>query len=185
MGERGGLREALSLTRREQEIDGSGYHPSRDSTLFLSFLAGYIDAEGNFRIYGDGEYFAVSLRINSEDEGILRDIKTTLSSMGYHVYFRLGRRKGFHEGKNYRRDVWSLGMFRKAEILDLLGKLPLMHPEKVEWARLVLSSSDAAWSSIRPHVIIHRERIRNGVSGFVKEAEDLYVLNHPPPTTQS
>lgn len=149
---------------------------SQDSVLFFSFLSGYVDAEGNFRIYGDGEYCAVALRINSEDEGILRDIKRVLASMGYHVCFRLARRKGYYKGKNYRRDVWTLGMFRKAEVLDLLGKLSLKHSEKIEWARLVLSLNGAAWSTIGPQVAIQRERIRNGVMEFIKEARDQFVM---------
>ncbi len=151
---------------------------SRNPTLFLGFLAGYIDAEGNFRIYCDDGRCAYSVRVNSEDEGILRDIKAALSSLGYHPYFRLERRRGFYKGRNYRRDVWQLAMFRKDEILDLLQNLPLRHPEKVEWARLVSSSNGKSWSSVEPHVINYRRQIKSEVQEFTREAKDKYLASH-------
>lgn len=149
-----------------------------DHALFFGFLSGYIDAEGNFRIYGDGEYCAVSFRINSEDERILRGIRAVLSSMGYHVYFRLEQHKGSYTGKNYRKNVWQLGMFRKGEILDLVHKISLRHSEKVEWVHLIQASDGMKWSSMSELVKERKKRISQGVSDFVMAARDLYTLKH-------
>jgi hypothetical protein len=78
-----------------------------DRQLFLSFLSGYFDAEGNLRIYGEDQQTTISLRIHSEDETILRDIRNGLSMIGYHVYFGLQRRRGVYNGKRQLRDMWQ------------------------------------------------------------------------------
>ena len=153
----------------------------KTDALFFSYLSGYIDAEGNIRIYGEDDQCIVTLRINSEDERILRDIRAVLRSMGYHVYLGLQRRKGLHKGKLYRRDVWGLGLFRKEEVLSLLGKLSLRHPEKIKWAQLALSSAECAWSQQIGPVATHKELIRKSVNEFKREARDLYLHSHSPP----
>jgi len=149
-----------------------------DGVLFLSFLSGYADAEGNFRIFRDEHRVGVSLRINSEDEGILRDIRSALSSMGYHVYFGLLEKKGTHEGKTYRKNLWALGMFRSAEVVERAKNLSLRHPEKKEWARLIASTQEASWEQVKPLVLAHKQRIRKGVREFVDEAKREYDKKH-------
>ena len=47
-----------------------------DDELFIAFLAGYLDAEGSFRIYRQRSAAAFSLRVNSEDEQILKGYRT-------------------------------------------------------------------------------------------------------------
>jgi hypothetical protein len=149
-----------------------------DEVLFLAFLSGYLDAEGNLRIFEDDGQSVVSIRINSEDEGILRDIRKILSKMGYHVYFGLEKKEGTYHGKTYRDNVWNVGMFRKDEVVSLLGKLSLRHPEKVEWAHLIPLSLDLKWPSMRPLVAGLRNRIGLAVEGFTKSAEAEYLLRH-------
>jgi hypothetical protein len=147
---------------------------------FLSFLSGYIDAEGSFRIYQQDHYSAVALRINSEDEGILRGIRKALSAMGYHVYFGLEKNRGMHYGKNYRRNVWSLGLFRKDEVIDLVGRLSLRHKEKPEWVKLIVHSRTRQWDAMKAVVTAHRRAIKDGVRAFRAEAERQYAAAHRP-----
>jgi len=149
-----------------------------DQVLFLSFLSGYIDAEGNLRVFRDEDNVGVSFRINSEDEGILRDIRDALRTMGYHVYLALEKEKGTHRGKTYRKRLWTLGMFRKNEVAELLGRLTLRHNEKIRWASLVASGREMGWHSLEPLVSAHKEEIRRGVLGFVEEAERQYRARH-------
>lgn len=147
-------------------------------TLFLNFLSGYVDAEGNLRVFSDEDQTAVSFRINSEDEGVLRDIRHALASIGYHVYFELGREKGTKNGKTYRKPMWALGMFRKHEVIDLVKRLSLRHSEKREWAQLVLSAGAMPWHSMEPLVAAHKARIRLSVLEFVNDAARQYHANH-------
>jgi len=99
--------------------------------LFLSFLAGYIDAEGSFRVYLNSTHKAMSFRINSEDRSLLKDIRDGLRKMGYHVYWALAAKRGLHRGKRYRRSLWTLGMFRESEVIDLIRRLAVRHDEKI------------------------------------------------------
>jgi hypothetical protein len=151
---------------------------SADSELFLDFLSGYSDAEGCLRAYGEGESSVVSYRINSEDEGILRDIRRHLSAMGYHVYLGLQRSKGTINGKTYRESLWGLGLFRKDEVIALANSLRFRHAEKIESARLISLSHEMKWSSLRPLVLAHREKIRSDVAAFVQEAMNQYHVKH-------
>ena len=149
-----------------------------DRVLFLSFLSGYIDAEGNLRIFRNENKVGVSFRINSEDEGILRDIRDALRTMGYHVYFALGEEKGTRNGKTYRKRLWTLGMFRKNEVIELLGRLTLRHHEKIRWAALIVLGREKSWHSFEPLVSAHKEKVRRGVLRFVGEAERQYRVRH-------
>ena len=147
-----------------------------DDDLFLAFLAGYLDAEGNFRIYPDGDWAGFALRVNSEDEYVLRDIATRLRSMGYHVFFKLAVK---HELSNkHRRDVWSLGMFRKTEILRLVKRLPLVHEEKIRWSKLMIEHGDARWSQVEDAVSQLRTDILKERTDYSAVAESAYKKSH-------
>lgn len=147
-----------------------------DEDCFLSFLAGYIDAEGSLRIYGDDDTAAVSLRINSEDEQILRQISHRLKSMGYHCRFALAAKGG--RNTRYRRDLWTIGLFRKHEILDLLGRIPILHDEKVRASKLVMKCGHLGWNEIRREVSKLKSAIRNEVTSFTEEAKSRYLTKH-------
>ncbi len=149
-----------------------------DEQLFLAFLAGYVDAEGSLRVYEVEGTVAVSLRINSEDERILRDITRKLKSMGYHVDFALMARRGLHRKKRYHRNLWSLGMFRREEVGNLLRKLPLRHSEKTRAAGVVLSIKDSEWERAQHSVNTLKSEVLSEVDGFVKDAMHKYLANH-------
>ncbi|MDA4128282.1 MAG: helix-turn-helix domain-containing protein [Thaumarchaeota archaeon] len=145
-----------------------------DDQLFLSFLAGYFDAEGSLRIYPVDSDAAYSLRINSEDEVIMRQIVSKLRSMRYHADFSLGARKNLKAKKRLNKNVWSFGMFRKAEILELITKLPLHHDEKTRMKSLMLNFADAPWQRVGPQFHLLKSRIRKEVISFRREAKKVY-----------
>ncbi len=146
--------------------------------LFLSFLAGYVDAEGSFRVYLNSTHKAMSFRINSEDRLLLKDIRDGLRKMGYHVYWALAAKRGLNNGKRYRRSLWSLGMFRESEIIDLIQKLPIRHDEKTRQVRLLSWSVRRSWDIVEPRAIALRSSIKNEVSRFVGEAKKVYLSKH-------
>jgi hypothetical protein len=166
------------LVKKPQNIPGE---VSRDSTLFHSFLSGYIDAEGSFRIYRDEESCAVSLRINSEDEGILRGIRTVLSSKGYHPCFDLVRRKGFYKGKNYRKNVLEP---RNVQEGGSFGPARQTLTEAPREGRVGAFGRDVQGLGMeinRPRVRKRRARIKEDVLGFTEDAKHQYAANHRSP----
>ena len=94
--------------------------------------------------------------------------------MGYHVYFDLAREKGTVHGKTYRIHLWTIRMFRKQEVIDLVKRLTVRHREKTEWVRLILSAEEASWQSMKPLVEIHKLRISTETKEFIGEAERRY-----------
>lgn len=149
---------------------------SSDEDLIISFLAGYLDAGGNFGIYPHGNSASFSLRVNSEDELILKGLARKLKLMGNHVYLKLEVKHGWPN--RYRRDMWTLGMFRKAEILSLLPRLPLRHDEKTRWRNLMLATGNASWSQASSAVARLRAEILNEVSDYSALADSAYRNSH-------
>ena len=146
--------------------------------LFLSFFAGYVDAEGSFRVYLNSTHKAMSFRINSEDKLLLKDICRGLQEMGYHVSWTLAAKRGVTRGKRYRHSLWTLGMFRESEILDLVGKLHVRHNEKKRQVQLLLWSAGKKWDLIGPRAAALRSSIKFEVSRFVEEAREAYLSKH-------
>jgi hypothetical protein len=70
-------------------------------------------------------------------------------------------------------------MFRKDEVVTLLGKLTLRHPEKREWAELIPSSLEMKWLLMRPLVAGLRNSIDEAVESFTLSAEIDYLRRHP------
>ena len=119
---------------------------------------------------------AVSLRINSEDEQILRQIAQRLKSMGYHSRFALAAKGG--RNSRYRRNLWTLGLFRKREILDLIRRIPILHDEKVRTGKLVMKCGHQGWNEIRMELLELKSAIKNEVIHFTEEAESRYLKKH-------
>ncbi len=143
---------------------------------FLAFFAGYADAESNLRIYQEGRVGAYSFRINSEDELILRQSSRALRRMGYHTYCALSAVPS--SSNDYRRDVWSFGMFRKVEILDLLRTLDLRHDEKVRWRELMITAAGEDWNRAKPKIVELKSSIKREVQDYSLLAESSYRGTH-------
>lgn len=100
----------------------------RSRPEFLSFLAGYTDAEGNFGLPNG----RASFRIRSCDRGILRDLYTGLIRIGIRPLFALDRRAGLDSrGVRLNKDCWKLALNNKDDLENLLIELlPLLRHEK-------------------------------------------------------
>lgn len=152
----------------------------RDRTMFLSFLAGYLDAEGSFSLKNDGTGIAVSLRINSEDEVILRQITRYLRDLGYHVFFSLASSKGEHGRKKYNNDLWQFGMFRSTEVTNLIRSMPMLHDEKIRMANLILAAVSGELPNPGDEAKKLRQIIKEEVIAFTDEARTSYEQKHGP-----
>jgi hypothetical protein len=147
-----------------------------NTELFLAFLAGYLDAEGSYRIYPQEGTAAFSLRVNSEDEHILRGLAMGLRRLGYHVYFKILVKRS--DSTRYRRDIWTLGLFRKDEIIDLTKKLRHVHDEKVRWQTLIQKSPKSTWQEISPFVKRLQTDIVKETEEYVSFAQSSYEYAH-------
>ena len=112
----------------------------RTSNRFLlSFLAGYVDAEGNIYISDEMAKF----RLRSCDVGILRDIRSTLGRMGISSLFGIDRKAGVDKrGVKLNADSWFLTINNKADIFMLLHRLYslLRHQKRKEDAAQALKN---------------------------------------------
>jgi len=86
---------------------------------FISFLAGYTDAEGNIQRYGN----LLRFRIRTYDKNILYQMHKKLTIMNIYSIHRLESRAGKY---NQNHDCWSLSI-NKQEDIKKLSKLMLPH----------------------------------------------------------
>lgn len=91
-----------------------------NKNYFLSFLAGYTDAEGCIHIGSNNVAF---LKISSYDKKILKQIYEQLFKIGIECNPpRIHVKKGFRksDGCVYRNDEWSFVVTKKSSLLSLL-----------------------------------------------------------------
>ncbi len=94
----------------------------QDTTTFAAYLAGYIDAEGCFRIHqGQGQF-----RLGTTDKRIIHQCHEQLLALGIQCpAVRLIRKAG-HVAKSgiiNRKDMWELAVYRKDSLLKLAALL--------------------------------------------------------------
>jgi len=96
-----------------------------DDCCFAAFLAGYTDAEGCIGISGGKAYFILA----SSDKTTILQIYDKLSAMGIaapapKLWLPKGQRREYqgHEIVT-RKDIWRLGIYRKASLLQLFDLL--------------------------------------------------------------
>ncbi len=92
----------------------------KDNDFFLSFLAGYIDAEGSFGVYNGFGCFA----LGSYDHNIINQIFRKLKLLGIKTETPHIMVKGGHidkRGIRTFRDLWSLRIRRKNELYKFIN----------------------------------------------------------------
>lgn len=114
----------------------------RSKPLFLSVLAGFVDAEGCFFVTKDNK--SARFSIGNYYSYILKQIQNKFTLMGYTTRLFLGVRKGYtgKDGYSHRQDYWILSVYRKHEVYRFTQSiLPyLRHREKIEDAEKVLAN---------------------------------------------
>lgn len=90
----------------------------RDKKLFLSFFAGYIDAEGCLSISKNRKWFSLALIIRTYDKNILREIWKKLDFLGVLCPKpRLALKRGL---QNNKKDFWVIGVYRRKYLAKLI-----------------------------------------------------------------
>ena len=149
-------------------------------SLFLAFLAGYVDAEGSFIISHSYNSIRFIFRVCSQNVGVLRGIYKKLLEIGYRPALILEAKKGTKKGfSKLNEDYWRLELCRKHEVLQLVQSLPIKHQEKERMRQLMLEIRDAArWSDVRDGVRALHAEIDNEVKQCTEEAASVYHQNH-------
>lgn len=104
----------------------------QDRGLFLSFLAGYIDAEGHIGLHTTNG--SPQVKISSYDKGILNGIHRKLSDLGVRSSYRLHIKKGYsspsYTTRVYRKDIWTVSIYVPYIELLLRFIIPLLKHKK-------------------------------------------------------
>jgi len=100
----------------------------RSKKNFLSFLAGYTDAEGNIGIDENRARF----RVRTYDKKILQEINHKLNELGIKSSFRLEQKAHKdRRGVFHRKDSWRVGVYERQSLLKLFSYLqPLLKHKK-------------------------------------------------------
>jgi predicted DNA-binding protein YlxM (UPF0122 family) len=109
------------LVKKEDKIED--WILNKDN-LFISFLAGYSDAEGNFGVYSNAARF----RVRTYDKNILKQISERLNSMSIKTNFNLESEAGMG---NQNQDFYRVSVASKESLLKLILLLkPYLKHEK-------------------------------------------------------
>lgn len=150
---------------------------------FLSFFAGFFDAEGTISIFKQHRSTTTGLRVevSSCDRDLLLLIAEKLRRFGYgaHLSDKPVRRKGETIGyAPYSADFWRLSLTKSDEALRLLQSLPLRHREKVAKKELALRCRKMPWVAVANQVQALRASIEAEVDDCVQAAERTYLNSH-------
>ena len=107
------------------KYDGVEDWIANDKNLFLSFLAGYIDAEGHFGIHSKNGTGV--LQIQTQDKGIIQSISRNLIKSGIHcpparLSTPAGYRSPSYPETPNNKDKWNVAVHGK-ELMKLLNQL--------------------------------------------------------------
>jgi len=132
--------------------------------LFLSFLAGYFDAEGCISLnYVPKNMRCISWIIKSCDKRLLFSIRKELNKMGYDINLSLAKKA---DGITYNRDYWYIGTSKKAHVIGLLNHIPIRHPEKILKRNLAFELEKTSWKNADQKIKKLRNGIKNDVTKF-------------------
>lgn len=110
--------------------------------LFLSALAGFIDADGSFAIAKSEKqaFFA----LGNYNISLLNQIKKQIDNLGFHNRLFLGKKIGFKDKNGYisNGDYWTLSIYRKRDVCGFTQKiLPfLQYSRKINDAEKVINN---------------------------------------------
>lgn len=150
--------------------------------LFLTFLAGYTDAEGSIIVSPNRDRIVFCFRICSEDFGLLKGISKKLREMGYHPRLVLDKKKGTNSGfSKLNADYWRLELCRKDEVIQFVQQLPIKHSERRRKRDLLLEiRNETRWVKIKGKVLSLREEIKKEVNECIDQAAFAYHKTHTP-----
>jgi len=150
---------------------------------FLSFFAGFFDAEGSISIRRQSRSTTtrIVMEVSSNDLGLLTFFDDQLRKLGYNPCFpsKLAHMVGDVVGYGpYTQNFWRLYVNRTKEAVKLLSSLPIKHREKMLKRELAIQYHSKPWKDVSLRVRALRQRIREEVRMCVKEAKRTYLTRH-------
>jgi hypothetical protein len=139
---------------------------------FLSFLAGFIDAEGTIYFHHKTYGTSPEIQITNTNAQILDAIREELDGLGYHPHTHSSLQDPTRLG--YVREGWKLqlSLFRQGEVLRILTALSLRHGEKREKALLALRFLKSTSADAREEIQIQW----NTLTARITEEREMFVL---------
>lgn len=150
---------------------------------FLSFLAGFFDAEGSISIrrQSGSTRTRVVLEISSNNLRLLRFFYVKLRRLGYHPNLpsKPARSKGDMIGYGpYTKNLWRLSVTRTDEAVKLLSSLPIKHKEKVLKKEIAIQCHDKPWKDVSAQAEDLRQTVKKEVKTCINEAKKAYLTRH-------
>ncbi len=105
----------------------------KNKIYFLSFLAGYADAEGSYYLRTPYYKYAKSgwgvFEIQTYDKVIIQTISRELISMGIQNKFSKSKIKGYKDkrGLRHNKDTWRITIVRKQSLWDFIRLIETYH----------------------------------------------------------
>jgi hypothetical protein len=178
------LDESFDFLLEDREMSWKWMSENEDTKL--RYLAGMLDADGSVTITGNrdgtgGTILMVCFYNTNLD--LLHYIIKLLQSLGYNpIGPYLDKPRGYKSSKYgipHNKDYWHVALSRFSECQDLLGRLPIQHPEKIQRSQLaLLIEYKEAWLAVREGVYRIRAAILEARDQFVREAETVYKKTH-------
>jgi len=150
--------------------------------VFLSFLAGYADAEGSLLIKKIRDNLQYCFRLGSENVMLLETIKSKLLKLGFRPILYRGFKRGHYRYVKaikiaYAKNYYMLEVFRKDDVKSLLLSLPLKHTEKLDKKNLILrmiKENFTRWEQAEPLINQIRADIKAKTKVSIEKAKRLY-----------
>jgi hypothetical protein len=148
-----------------------------DDDLFFDFLAGFFDAEGSVYFHKKKTYGAFEFSLANMNEPLLRKISTRLSEFEFTSHLSKSKQSDRSGIMNTAPYIWRLALWKYAEMVDLLRRLPIRHTEKkakVEIAlRLGFRSIAEERSSLLREWETLKASIKKDCSSYIEKARDF------------
>ncbi len=151
---------------------------AQDRKLFLAWLAGLVDSDGNIHTTeGEGRGRARVVVYNN-DTALLQNIISHTRAVGYHFdgpYLMKPTGSITPYGIRYTKDLWYISLQRIEEVQRILLELTLKHTEKMERKTLALLVGHTEWKEIGPKLLELKNSIKEDVIRFRRDAEENYL----------
>jgi hypothetical protein len=163
-----------------------------EQRLFLSYLAGFFDAEGSIYYHKKGTGGAFEMNITNMDYGLLTTLCDEIRNFGHHAKLSINTRDNKKSIIKGADQIWRIEIWRHEDVTRLLGMLPLRHPEKTAKKAIALQLPDWPSKEARQRVMVDwnslLQRIEQDVQKSIscakkimEEKRSVASLNEPNP----
>jgi hypothetical protein len=109
-----------------------------DDDLFFDFLAGFFDSDGSLYFHKKKMHGAFEFSLINMDETLLRKISARMSEFGFTPHLSMSKQSEDRGVLNGADHIWRLALWKYDEVVALLKRLPIRHPEKKAKAEIAL-----------------------------------------------